>query len=516
MLKEGEEGDNMLTTRKRILCVDDDPINLGLFRDVLILEGYDVLTADNGMTGLDFLHTEKIDLVILDLLMPQMDGLEVCRKIREEKRFAAMPIVMISGLGTPQDRKRGMEAGADDFLMKPFHINDIVSKVRIMLRFHDLQEKICAADAAMAATTSFGDEVMHTDGSCYSDLLSGLDSLVGRVFRHGQEAGVGPEIVLAGVLENKRRRWFYYSHANCSLNRTLLAIDVGWCLNLPKEGGESLFCNGEDEIRQSFCRPLIQELGSMHITVTSMAGYMSSDLSVIAMNYGRSATKYDAWLMQSLASQGIFLRAVSKRMMDCDDSLEHIVSSLGRLSEAGDLASNAYIKRLGDYASLLAQHLNMPEGFINAIRLQSQLHDIGNLHIPAAILRKPAELTDAEFCEIKNHTLYGAQILGEHKGFQIGRNIALTHHERWDGSGYPYGLKEEQIPIEGRIVNIADQYDSLRNRKIYRPSFDHYTSCRIIMEGDNRTMPYHFDPRILTAFRTAAPRLQEVYEQYSH
>lgn len=506
----------MQTLKKRILCVDDEPMNLGLFRDILTLEGYEVLFAEDGMTALDCLQTEKIDLVILDLLMPQMNGLEVCRKIRGEKSLAGMPIIMVSGLGTPQDRKRGMEAGADDFIMKPFQITEIASKVRTMLRLQDLQGNICTADATVAAMAAFGDEVIHTVGSWYPDLLSGLDSLIRKVFRQGQEAGVGPEIVMAGILDNNRRKWFYYDYSGSTVKRTLLAFDIGWSLNLPKEGGKSLFCTGEDEIRQSLCRPLIEELGSMHIAVATLAGYVSLDLSVIAMNFRRPATKYDAWLMQSLASQGIFLRTVSKRMMDCDDSLAHIVNSLGRLSEAGDQVSNAYIKRLGDYASLLAEHLNMPEGFVNAIRLQSQLHDIGNLHIPAAILRKPAELTDAEFCEIKNHTLYGAQILGEHKGFLIGRNIALTHHERWDGSGYPYGLKEEQIPIEGRIVNIADQYDSLRNQKIYRPSFDHDTSCRIIMEGDNRTMPYHFDPRILMAFRTAAPRFQEICERYNH
>ncbi|MBI5074441.1 MAG: response regulator [Nitrospirae bacterium] len=505
----------MLTAKRRILCVDDQPVNLALFREILIYEGYDVVIAEDGKTALNLLHAQKIDLVILDVLMPQMNGLEVCRQIRGDEDIAGIPIIMVSGLAAYQDRQRGLGAGADDFIMKPFHLTEIASRVKTMLRLLDLQEELCVADATMAAMASFGHEVIHAVESCHPDLLSGFDRLVSKVFGQGEESGVSPEIVLTGVLDKGRRKWLYYYFSDGALKRTLLATDVGWSLDLPEVEGKSLFCTGEEEIRQSLFSPLIEELGGMNIAVTTVAGYISRAFSVIAVNYRRTATKYDARVMQSLASQGILLQAVLQRLTDSDDALEHIVRTLVKVSEAGDEDGDAHIVRIGDYASLLAQDLKMHEGFIKAIRFQSQLHDIGNVYIPAAILRKPAVLTDAEFGEIKNHTLYGAQILGQYKGFQIGRNIALTHHERWDGSGYPYCLKEERIPIEGRILNIVDQYDSLRRQKIYRPAFDHDTSCRIIIEGDNRTLPCHFDPRVLTAFRTAAPRLQEIYERYS-
>jgi len=505
----------MRPAKRRILCVDDEPVNLSLFREFLTFEKYDVLTAEDGMTALDLLHAEKIDLVVLDVVMPEMNGIEICRRIREDVAIAGIPVVMVSGLATYQDRQRGLEAGADDFIMKPFRLSDMATRVRTMLNLRDLREELGVADTAMAVMSSFGDEVIHEVETCHPDVLSGFDRLVRKVYSQSKNAWDTPEIVLTGVLVEGRRKWFYYDFSEGACKRTLLALDMGWNLDLSEVQGKSLFCTGKDEIKQSLCGPLVEELGSMKIAVATIAGYISRDVSVIAVNYRRPATKYDARVMQSLASQGKFLLAVSQSLSDCDDALEHIVRSLVRVSEAGDQDSDEHIVRIGGYASLLAQNLKMPEGFVNAIRFQAQLHDIGNIHVPAAILRKPAALTEAEFIEVKNHTLYGAQIVGNYKGFQIGRNIALSHHERWDGSGYPYGLREERIPIEGRILNIVDQYDSLRREKSYRPAFDHDTACRIIREGDSRTMPFHFDPRILAAFWATAPRLQDIYERYS-
>ena len=96
---------------------------------------------------------------------------------------------------------------------------------------------------------------------------------------------------------------------------------------------------------------------------------------------------------------------------------------------------------------------------------------------------------------------------------RLARSIALSHHERFDGSGYPYGLSGEQIPIEGRILTLADQYDALRNTRCYKPAFDHDTTCRILIDGDDRTRPQHFDPRVLAAFKELHGRFAEVFAE---
>jgi len=191
-----------------------------------------------------------------------------------------------------------------------------------------------------------------------------------------------------------------------------------------------------------------------------------------------------------------------------------IIERLTAAAELRDEDTGQHIARIGMYAKRLSNYLGMPGDFVENISVAGAMHDIGKIGIPDSILLKPDTLTAEEFEIIKHHTTIGEKILrgSSHSMLQMGATIAATHHERWDGSGYPRGLKGENIPLAGRIVMLADQYDALRNIRVYKPALNHAMACDIILNGDNRTMPHHFDPCILKAFDNIKGEFDAVFE----
>ncbi len=210
----------------------------------------------------------------------------------------------------------------------------------------------------------------------------------------------------------------------------------------------------------------------------------------------------------------ILEQRVEERSREVVNSYRETIATMTRAASYKDEATGAHVQRISYYTEELAIALGMNAAFCETIRYASPMHDIGKIAIPDAILLKTGPLNEQEWTVMKSHTTLGAQLLGSGSSpyLQMGAEIALNHHERWDGGGYPARLKGQLIPFSARIMNICDQYDALRSVRSYKKSLSHETAVEILTVGDGRTMPAHFDPDILEAFKRCAKAFCDIFE----
>ncbi len=345
------------TKPARILIVDDQPLTRELMTLVVRAQGHKTLIATNGAEALAIAEQRALDLVILDVVMPGLDGFEVARRIKAGERSRNVPIIIVSALEDKESRINGLAAGADDFLTRPVDRLELKVRVQNLLRIKRYQDELAAQNA---------------------------------------------------ILERK----------------------------------------------------------------------------------------------------------VELRTVELGRSNRETIHTLIRAAAHRDDESGAHVKRMGLYATLLAQRLGSEPEFCNLIGFASQLHDIGKIGIPDRILEKPAALGEDEWEVMKTHTDIGAQMLALNSSpyLAMGADIARAHHEHWDGSGYPRGLKGEAIPLAARITQLCDTYDTLRSRRPYKPAMDHAAAGSSILAGDSKSFPTHFDPAALAAFKVALADFRDIFE----
>jgi len=229
-------------------------------------------------------------------------------------------------------------------------------------------------------------------------------------------------------------------------------------------------------------------------------------------------------LFENLAASNEEIKASNEELenlyKELEESYNQVESSyrkfskqLSNIAEKYDDITGNHIDRVAEYALFVSEKMGLPKKVQEDIYYFSPLHDIGKLLVKREILDKPGKLTSAEFEEMKKHTVYTAEILGDDKQLSIAKNIALYHHERFDGKGYPFGLKGADIPIEARVVSICDVYDALRSKRPYKKSFTHEQACEIILCGDEKTSPSQFDPAVLKIFKENHTVFKEIFDR---
>jgi putative two-component system response regulator len=336
--------------RETILVVDDFKANVEFF--TAILEGeYRVISAYEGETAISKARSERPDLVLLDIMMPGLDGYEVCRELKADPRTKSIPVIFVTALGEVEDEARAFEAGGADFLTKP----------------------------------------------------------------------VRPLVVLARV-------------------KTQLAL--------------------RDQMR----------------------------------------------VLESM---------VRERTAELERTRFEIIRRLGRAAEFRDNETGLHVVRMGLFGERIALAYGLSvddaELYLHAL----PMHDIGKIGIRDSILLKPGKLDEAETAEMRKHCEIGARILGEDSSsdvepLAIASVCALSHHERWDGRGYPRGLSGEAIPLIGRIATVADVFDALTSKRPYKESWPIGRAAAEIQDGAGS----QFDPEVVKAFAKALPEILEVRERY--
>ena len=192
---------------------------------------------------------------------------------------------------------------------------------------------------------------------------------------------------------------------------------------------------------------------------------------------------------------------IAALQLETEDAFQLSIQLLARASEIHDEETGNHIVRVNEYSYFIAQQLGQPAEWCAEIRYSAQLHDVGKMSVDSAVLKKKGSLDAEERAEMNRHTVYGHRILVDSPRLKMGAEIALFHHEKWDGTGYPHGAKGFAIPLSARIVQVADIYDALRSERPYKPAFSHAKTAGIIIHGDERIDPRaHFDPALITLF----------------
>ncbi len=268
------------------------------------------------------------------------------------------------------------------------------------------------------------------------------------------------------------------------------------------------------------CQQIRKRSWSSYIYFILLTSYSGVDNAVLGLEAGA-----DDFLTKPFHPEEIRVRLKTAERILILESRDLTIFSLAKLAESRDTDTGAHLERMRDYCRILSDELTRTQrygndidgDYVQLIYLTSPLHDIGKVGIPDSVLLKPGRLTPKKFEIMKQHTIIGGNTLSaaakahpEAKFLTMAKDVAFTHHERFDGKGYPYGLSGSQIPLCGRITAVADVYDALTSKRVYKPEYSHETSRDIILENRGT----QFDPYLVDVFLSCEQQFLQVRELF--
>lgn len=502
--------------RPRVLVVDDEKFIRDILADFLGMEGYEVRTAEDGVSALHEMQRHPYDVVISDLKMPKMGGIELLDEI--SKRNPNVLTVIMTGFGTVETAIDAMKRGAYDYVLKPFKVEEVVhiiqralEKQRLSAENLRLREAVSLykVSEAIAASLSL-DEVMATvcDTALHeirADFVSTwLDDGEGGYFERNRVVAPPRSSVLPPAMFDplapdapKPEPSHQDEHATTQpiLNevdpegvRAHLAIDPMLLEHGPR--GQRFFKEGPGKPTQSV------------MAVPLRAGGASPRLIgwILAASFtaGRRFDEGQRKLLSIVGSRAAAAIDNARLYEDLKATFKQTIQGLARALDRLDRYTSGHSDRVAMYATMLAIKLALPPELVEIVRQSALMHDIGKIGC-VLNLNKPGKLTQEDYEAFKRHPAYGRDILEPIKFLQPLIPGVHLHHERWDGKGYPLGLGGNDIPLIARIVAVADTYDAMTSDRAYRRALPHEVTISEI----ERCCGTQFDKNVAYAFLEA-------------
>ncbi len=468
----------------RILVVDDEQVIREILADFLSMEGYLVRTAEHGGAALKELEKSSYDLILSDLKMPQMGGLEFLNEVG--KKMPDVVTIIMTGFGTVESAIDAMKQGAYDYIMKPFKVEDVVMTVRRGLERRRLQTEnmrlresisLYKVSEAIAASLSL-DEVIRTV----------VDSTLNEV--DADEVVVLLKDPATGQLFERAR----HSHARVESIRPSVNLDTAALERYFKQDkplrahGRNVF----DYLKGSADNGDVQSL-----TVTSfrVRGETIGFLCAFSYTRGKRFNEGQRKLLSILANRAAAAIENAKLYDNLKATFHQTIQGLAQAIDKMDRYTAGHSERVATYSRQLAKTLKLTPDEIQLIHQSAQMHDIGKIGL-VLNLNKPGKLTPEEYEEFKKHPAYGRDIIEPISFLHPLIPGVYSHHERWDGKGYPLGLKAEETPLMARVIAVADTYDAMTTNRAYRGALSHTTA----IEEIKRCSATQFDPAAAEAF----------------
>jgi len=507
--------------KETILFVDDEESILDVASRYFERQGYQTLTACNGVEALKIFEDENVDCCFTDINMPEMNGLELAENIR--KHDSTMPVIVMTGYPSLENTIQTLKNGVVDFLIKPVNLRQMeLCMLRVMQQRGLFVENVLLKEEVKNKERL---EKLNRELLYKVDELNILNKIMGSFTATVSTTDIFKRAVDV-VLEitPADRCMFYVINESLGEPFEVASAEKG------KQGGKKTIhpdlCSppsipvdeqpddhaallsrvilevASDELpllisENTGVRGLPRELMSVMIVPMKIREKVFGVLAAVICEGGVRFSEKDLYylsFMAQSAAQSIENLALYENIYE---NLFATLYAFVNAVEARDLYTRQHSSRVTGISMILGKQLECNGEELDILNFAGHLHDIGKIGIRDDILLKPGQLTSEEFEKIKAHPVIGANILAQLGMWEKERQIIRCHHERFDGTGYPDGLKQEQIPSLARILSVADVYDAMASDRAYRKRMDEELILKIIDEGAGT----QFDPKVVAAFK---------------